>query len=428
MRSMSAFQRVKGTRDFLPEDWYFREHFAKKIISVIESFGYYRVETPVLEHFETLARKSGEAIKDEIYYFRDKAGRELGLRFDMTVPVVRIVSSRPDLPLPIRWYYYSRVWRYDEPQRGRYREFWQIGAELIGIPTLEGDAELLTMIHEIFERLELETLLRINDRRIVDELLAKFGLENRRDQIYRLLDKRRKLAPGEFEASLQQIVPESEILKKFRNFALLETDLDSAIAELQELGISRDLLSELEKLSQLAKDLGIYSWIRFSSDIVRGLDYYTGFCYEIFYAKDDSLALGGGGRYDNLIELYSGRSVPATGFALGFDRILDVLLEAKQLRKEDFLPRIDYWIYYTKPEYYSLALQLSSALRRSGARVLVDISGRRLKASISRASRERAKYFVILGDRELSQGKVYIKNLDTGEERLEDLEKLFKEG
>ncbi|NPA86079.1 MAG: histidine--tRNA ligase [bacterium] len=403
---------VKGTRDILPEDWYFRERVAEKLCKVLESYGYRRIETPVLEHFEVLARKAGEEIKEEIYYFKDKAGRELGLRFDMTVPVVRIVASRPDIPLPIRWYYYSRVWRYDEPQRGRYREFWQVGAELLGIPGLEADVELLDLILACFGALELEVKIYVNSREIVEQLLALLGLEQKKAELLRILDKKRKLAETEFEEEIKKICGEKA--NAVLEFANITAKLEKAIDVLQSLGLETQ---KLETLAELLKAAGIYNRIVFSADIVRGLDYYTGLCYEV-YSDQFNLAIGGGGRYDNLVALYCGRHVPATGFALGFDRILSLL---EQLgRAEKSVPKIDYWIYYTAPEYYGLAVQLARALRKQGYSCVVEITGRKLKAVLSRIS-SMARFLVILGKKEVEQGMFYVKNLETGEEKLEKL-------
>jgi len=191
-------QPPRGMNDWTPDKYYSLMSIARRFSTVAESFGYSAIETPALEHLEVLKAKAGEEVINEIYYLRDKAGRELGLRFDMTVPVARVLSYRRDFPRPIRLYYVSKVWRYDEPQFGRFREFYQFGVEHVGSPTVQSDAEVLALAVKALEAVNLPQLMvRVSDRRVMDQVLEKLGINAARDAVLRVLDKRGKVPDEE---------------------------------------------------------------------------------------------------------------------------------------------------------------------------------------------------------------------------------------
>lgn len=394
---------VRGMRDLTPELYYALNYVEEKLTKLAEAFGYRRVETPAVEHFEVLARKAGREIVNEIYYFRDKAGRELGLRFDMTVPVARVLSYRLDEPKPVRWYYFTKVWRYDEPQHGRYREFYQFGIELVGSNSPKADAEVLALMARSIEAVGVQDYtIRLNDRAAMDRILASLGVEGSRDEVLRALDKRGKIPDDElFKLLLAAGVDKSSA-----------ESLMSLIAEPRPIEEAPDFLSKYdrdigERYRALIKALEAYGLSRrlvLDLSIVRGLDYYTGMVFEAF-AGEYKLAVGGGGRYDNLIELYSGVKTPALGFAIGVER----LMEAAGI-SQMAIP-LDYYIYPLTDDAYNVAVKIADFLREKGASVTVDLGELTLREALEHAAKTGVKYFVIIGKKELEKGVVKIRDM-----------------
>ncbi|MEZ0247687.1 MAG: histidine--tRNA ligase [Thermoproteus sp.] len=394
---------VRGMRDLTPELFYALREVETALSRVAESFGYRRVETPAVEHFEVLARKAGREILNEIYYFRDKAGRELGLRFDMTVPVARVLSYRLDEPKPVRWYYFTKVWRYDEPQHGRYREFYQFGVELIGSASPRADAEVMALMARSIEAVGIrDYLIKINDRAVMDKILASMGVEGSREEVLRALDKRGKVPD---EVLLGMLVEAG--MKKESAEALMDM-----ISEPRPISEAPETFSKYdrglgERYTLLIKALEAYGVVDKAAldfSIVRGLDYYTGMVFEAF-AGEYRLAVGGGGRYDNLIELYSGIKTPALGFAIGVERLMEAAGIFQVVRP------LEYYIYPITEEAYRTAVKVAEALRDKGASVSIDLGELTLKEALEHAAKTGVKYFVIIGKKELERGVVKIRDM-----------------
>jgi len=397
----------RGMRDWLPPQFYALRHMEDLLSRVAESFGYRRVETPVVEHFEVLAKKAGQEVINEIYYFKDKAGRDLGLRFDMTVPVARVLSYSLDMPRPVRWYYFTKVFRYDEPQHGRYREFYQFGIELVGSASPRADAEVLQVLAESLTTAgAADYVVKINDRRAVDKMLETLGLSAYRDVVYRALDKKLKLPREEVVAIMTSGgVPRDKAEKIY--------DMSSEVA-LQD---AVDLLAGLDQnlgahYAKLVKYLDVSTGLgrfRFDMSIVRGLDYYTGIVFEAF-AGEYRLAVGGGGRYDDLLELYSGIKTPALGFAIGVER----LMEAVGLHSVE--KPLDYYIYIFDDEAYPQAVAVAKKLRSAGFSVAVELGEKSLKDAFEYILKIGTQYLIIIGKKELERGVVKIRDLQRREE------------
>ncbi len=397
----------RGMRDWLPPQFYALRHMEDVLSRVAESFGYRRVETPVVEHFEVLAKKAGQEVINEIYYFKDKAGRDLGLRFDMTVPVARVLSYSLDMPRPVRWYYFTKVFRYDEPQHGRYREFYQFGIELLGSASPRADAEVLQVLAESLTTAgAADYVVKINDRRAVDKMLETLGLSAYRDVVYRALDKKLKLPREEVVAIMTNGgVPRDKAEKIY--------DMSSEVA-LQD---AVDLLAGLDQslgahYAKLVKYLDVSTGLgrfRFDMSIVRGLDYYTGIVFEAF-AGEYRLAVGGGGRYDDLLELYSGIKTPALGFAIGVER----LMEAVGLHSVE--KPLDYYIYIFDDEAYPQAVAVAKKLRSAGFSVAVELGEKSLKDAFEYILKIGTRYLIIIGKKELERGVVKIRDLQRREE------------
>ncbi len=419
---------VRGMRDLLPEDYYQLITVCEKLSRVAESFGYLRVETPALEHYEVLKAKAGEEIINEIYYFRDKAGREVGLRFDLTVPIARIVSYRKDLSKPIRWYYISKVWRYDEPQHGRYREFHQYGIELIGWSSIQADAESLEVLAKSLEEAGLEKFeIRLNDRQLVEEILDRLRIPRRdvRIRVLRILDKRGKISNEEMINMLLNLGLNKDTSETLINLVNSTITIDKSIDLLSELKISINIIDKFTKLIEELEIRGILNRVLLDVGIVRGLDYYTGLVYEV-YVPEYSLAVGGGGRYDDLIEIYSGIKTPALGFAIGVERLIETLQLQGKLCKPKLGP--DYYIYTvgTDSEMRRIAHEIASELRKRGHKVILEFGERSLRAALEYASRIGSRRFIIIGRKELSRKVAKVRDLDRWTEEEVELEKLVE--
>lgn len=407
---------VRGMRDLTPDLYYALRHVEEALTRVAEAFGYRRVETPAIEHFEVLARKAGREIVNEIYYFRDKAGRELGLRFDMTVPIARVLSYRLDEPKPVRWYYFTKVWRYDEPQHGRYREFYQFGVELVGSKSPRADAEVLALMARSVEAVGVhDYVIKLNDRAAMDKILASLGI-GAREEVLRVLDKRGK-------------VPEEELLKMLVAVGVDKSSAESLIsliAEPRPIEEAPDFFSKYDKslgerYGAVLRALDAYGVSKIALDlsIVRGLDYYTGMVFEAF-AGEYKLAVGGGGRYDDLIELYSGVKTPALGFAIGVER----LMEAAGISRVE-MP-LEYYIYPLTEDAYKLAVRVAEALREKGASAAVDLGEMTLREALEHAAKTGVKYFVIIGKKELEKGVVRIRDMYKRVEQEIELDKISR--
>ncbi len=397
----------RGMRDWLPPQFYALRHMEDVLSRVAESFGYRRVETPVVEHFEVLAKKAGREVINEIYYFKDKAGRDLGLRFDMTVPVARALSYSLDMPRPVRWYYFTKVFRYDEPQHGRYREFYQFGIELVGSASPRADAEVLQVLAESLSAAgAADYVVKINDRRAVDKMLETLGLSAYRDAVYRALDKKLKLPREEVVAIMTSGGVSRDKAEKIYDMSS-EVALQDAVDLLAGLDQSLGAhYAKLVKYLDVSTGLGRF---RFDMSIVRGLDYYTGIVFEAF-AGEYKLAVGGGGRYDDLLELYSGIKTPALGFAIGVER----LMEAVGLHSVE--KPLDYYIYIFDDEAYPQAVAVAKKLRGAGFSVAVELGEKSLKDAFEYILKIGTRYLIIIGKKELERGVVKIRDLQRREE------------
>jgi len=383
-------ERPRGTRDFLPDEMERRRHVEKIMREMAELFGYREVQTPTFEHLELFTIKSGESIIEEIYAFKDKSGRDLALRPELTAPVMRLfVNECSVMPRPLRFYYFANCFRYERPQRGRYREFWQFGVELIGSDRPESDAEVITLSYKILDKLGINFDLHIGHVGLLREVFKQL---NEKEKALRLVDKKdweglEKLLRKENKTELMDIV-----------LALSET---SSIDEAREIYPNFDY-DYVEKVTEILDELNLKYRVDFG--IARGLDYYTGIVFEIY-----SEGLGaqkqicGGGSY-RLSHLFGGSDVPATGFAIGFDRVMEVCHVGFERKKRVIVINVG---------DYARALKLADYLRESGVPAIVDVMGRSVKKQMSFADSVNADFALFAGE-EINEGYVTVKNLRTG--------------
>lgn len=402
---MPNFQTPRGTRDLMPADMKKMEWISDRVKPVVESYGFQPVETPAFESLDLLSAKSGADVESEIFAFKDKSDRMMGLRFDGTVPVARIVASNPSLPKPIKFYYLNRYWRYDEPQAGRYREFWQLGVESIGSAFIEADAEVIACAANCIKAMGIDDfIININDRRMFDSLTKGLNHLN----ICRVIDKMGKKEEGEIREMLRTEAADKtdDIMDLCSLQGAPKRILDTAESI---IGLT-DAVSSLRELVEFLDKCGLSKNVALDLSIVRGLDYYTSTVFEV---KDPSynLTLVGGGRYDSMIGTYSGTPTPATGWGMGIDRMMDVLSQKNRFPTFDFKARAAIVPIGMEKE----ALWIAEQLRAKGVPVLMEISRRKLGKSLEWASKN-SDYAVLVGPQDFPKGFVTIRNLQTGDE------------
>lgn len=391
-------ERPRGTRDFLPEEMEKRREVERRLRKLAESFGYREVFTPTFEHSELFKRKSGEGIVEEMYVFEDKSKRELALRPELTAPIIRMfVNECSRMPRPLRFYYFGNCFRYERPQKARYREFWQFGVELIGSESYLADLEVILLAYKMLESLEIDFELHIGHVGLLRNLLKPLGEES--SKAMRLIDKK----------------DEEGLRKLFSELGM--RDLEEKVLRLTELVGGKEVIEEakeivdfdfnhVEKLSDLLESLGVKHRINFG--IARGLDYYTGVVFEC-YAKGlgAQKQICGGGSYE-LAQIFGGERTPATGFAIGFDRVCE-LFKGDSVKK----PVV---VIVNFPGLEKNAFELAMRLRESDITAVVDVMGRNLKKQLSYANDINAEYAVIIGESEVKGGVFRVKNLKTGEQ------------
>ncbi|HQJ88204.1 MAG TPA: histidine--tRNA ligase [Methanoregulaceae archaeon] len=388
-------QRPRGTRDFLPDEMEARREIEGRMREAARRFGYGQVRTPVFEELELFTLRSGPGIVNEMYAFEDKGGRALSLRPELTAPVLRLyVNEARVLPKPLRWYYFDDCFRYERPQKGRYRQFWQFGAELIGADTAMADAEVILLADAALRAAGVEFELKVGHLALLRSLLADLE-EGPRRAVMALLDKREF---GALSALLGELGRPD--LADPLGALVGATTLDEAFAVTGPLAEE----ARLRELVDLLDAAGLRYTLNFG--IVRGLDYYTGMVFEGFAPNlGAENQIVGGGAY-RLAHLFGGEDTPSCGFAIGFDRVM-VALGAVALPRQRTVAVL------STPEGASAALRAASAFREAGLRTEVDLSGRGLGTQLARASRT-ADFAVLVGAREAEAGVVAIKDLASG--------------
>ena len=401
-------QRPRGTRDFLPDDMSRRRYIENKLRDVAVRFGYGEIKTPTFEHIELFTSKSGEGILGEIYNFRDKGDREIALRPELTAPVIRMyVEELQKSPKPLKFFYFDNCFRYERPQKGRFREFFQFGVEIIGSSRPESEAEVIAMAVEMLKTAGVHGDLHIGHLGIVRSLLRDIQPEHQ-SKIMRLVDKKDDRGLEEFLDNIQ--APDEMRSKLFRLIGL------RGINAVQE---ARELVGDIEAMSQFETILDLLDVYGFDYQvdlgIARGLDYYTGMVFEIYCeGLGAQNQVCGGGSY-RLAQLFGGEDTPSTGYALGFDRIMEIC-EAKPA---DIKRIVVVSFEDTRKEAILIAQKL-----REHVPAYVDVMGRKFKDQISYANTIGASHVVIVGKNELDSGKVALKDMKTGGQELVTVEEV----
>lgn len=429
MASQTNHQAPKGTRDFYPRDMAIRRHIegAWRHASVVH--GFEEIDGPTFEHLSLYTVKSGEGIVNELFSFRRAGGDDdYALRPEFTPTLARMVAARAGgLPIPVKWFAIPTHFRAERPQRGRLREFIQWNVDLIGIEGAQAEVDVLSTAVVALERLGLtpaDVRVKLSHRGAVAAGLRALGVDAERlAEAFTLLDRRDKMEAKDFDARALAIGLSASALERFGELARTKLSIDSDAAAIgKALGCD---VADAEPLAELARKLcaaQLGTWCDIDLGIVRGLAYYTGSVFEIHEASGAERAIAGGGRYDKLIELFGGPSMPAVGFGMG-DVVLGLVLKDRGKlpadEGESLLPRPDVFLISAGAEAADqLLAQLAARMRRLGLHVRHTYKATRNVGKIlSEAGKCRSKFAVIIGA-ELEQGMVALKDLDANSQSL----------
>ena len=424
------FQSLKGFRDFYPEEMAARRQVLDKIYCTVRTYGFREVDSPSVESLELFRVKSGEEILTQTFNFADKGNREVTLIPELTPTMGRMVVEREkSLKRPIKWFSMPKMWRYEEPQSGRLREFYQLNVDVFGVPGPEADAEVLAVGIDVMLKLKLEGqfIFKISDRRLLQGILGGLGIANK-EAVFAAIDRRYKVTPAEFKALLAATGLDD--LKIGKLLAVLDTrgQLIEALPRLKSLISLEDEATlagyeSLEKVLDLLVQYQMERYCELDLSVIRGLAYYTGTVFECYDTKGELRAVFGGGRYDNIIGLFGGEPMPAVGFGMG-DAVLEILMRRAGVWPKEALAT-DYFILTTSPQYMETALFLARTLREKGCIAETDLLGRNFGNQMKYANSIGAKYVLILGEKEMAGGQVSVKDMKTGEQKTEEIIKFL---
>jgi histidyl-tRNA synthetase len=408
-------ERARGTRDFMPAEMRKRRLMETKMREIADKWGYEEIRTPSFERAELFTLKSGEEILNELYEFKDKGGRHLALRPELTAPVTRMyVNELRMAPKPTKVYYFGNCFRYEEPQKARYREFWQFGTEIIGSDRPESQAEIIALAYFITTALGVKAELHVGHVGLIREVLRTANVaEDSINKVMRLIDKGDREAVIEF---LSEIGTRNKLIDNL--IYLIALRGKEALMEARDRNIIASDSNALQELEQLLELLEYYHVdYTLNLGIARGLDYYTGMVFEIYEAGGKLGAqnqICGGGSY-RLAALFGGDDTPSTGFAFGFDRLAELFLtEAKDLNSIKVVV-VPIRANKADPDVMKEAIKIASLLREFFPTYL-DVMARSIGAQLSYANSIHASFAVLVGKSEVKEEKVTLRNLESGEQ------------
>ncbi len=420
-------QPYKGARDFYPEDKRLQRYMFVKMRSVCERFGYEEYDAPILEPTELYTSKtSDEIVAEQTYTFVDRGGRSVTIRTEMTPSVSRMVAAqRQELAYPLRWYSIPNLWRYERPQRGRLREFWQLNVDVFGLSGLDAEHEMILLANDIMKSFGAKQnmySIKLNSRQLINALMHDvLGLDaTQAATMIRLVDRMHKMEYAEFAAQVDAVFnptqrenDESAVL-----LAFLKSD---TLAALPPQLTAHPSVGELQRLMTLLEHSDIKNCV-FDPTLMRGFDYYTDIVFEVFDTHpDNNRSMFGGGRYDGLVGLFGVEPVPTVGFGMG-DVTLQNFLTTHELIPP-LHPETDVYVVLIG-DVYEKAQKPIATLREMGLNVAVDTTGRKPDKQLRTAIKKDVHYVLFIGEQELSQEQYPIKNLHSGVEEKHGLERI----
>ena len=420
------FTKPRGTRDFTFDEMKERKKTETTLRKVFETYSYQEIKTPLFEDVSLFTKKSGDQIVDQLYNFTDKSDRELALRPEITAPVARLyINKLQKTAKPIKLYYFGSCFRYERPQKGRFRQFWQFGCELIGAKFPEGEAEVIAMIEQSLKELGINTAeIHINHLGIIRSLFKYFKINTEiQEQVMTLIDK------GDKELFEKELLEKNLVWDSDLNEMLIKlidlvgnedilNDVQNLVGDYEETMTS---LNEFKELINLLKSFNISNYT-INLGIARGLDYYTGIVFEIYVPElGAQKQVAGGGSY-NLVELFCGKKVESTGFAFGFDRLMNVIEGFSQNNKDNKKKYnesiVDVFVVPISNDTREKSFEIGQTLRNSWIPTEIDLSRKKFKKLLNTANKLNVKYAILVGNNDLEVSSVTIKNMVTGNQEL----------
>lgn len=407
----NKIQTLKGFRDLLPEEKRLRDAVANKIEQVFKRFGFEPLETPTLEYADLLLGKYGEEADQLVYTFTDRGDREVGLRYDQTVPVSRVISQyQNQLPKFFRRYQIQNVFRADKPQRGRFREFTQCDCDIFGTTTAIADAEILAVFYQVYKALGLDSIIiEVNDRQTLLSTLKPFATEDLDVfAIIQTIDKLDKKTT-------------TEVIEELIDKGLPKSTAKTILAKIEEVDISNNLANIVDKTVELGVPRQA---LKFNPKLARGLDYYTGLIFEGRIPEFKAGSVGAGGRYDNLIKELSGLEMPAVGFGIGFDRTVQATQKFGSIKVSNRSAEVMLTLFEEK--YLAQTLNLANQLRQANIAVEIYPELDKLGKQVKLANQKNIPFVIILGDDEAAKGKISLKDMQSGQQQLVTTQKAIE--
>lgn len=401
---------VKGTRDFYPEEMAVRTWLLGKVRKVSEQYGYEEYEGPFLERLDLYAAKSGdELVNQQSYVFKDRGGDEITLRPELTPTLARMVAQRQrELAYPLRWWSFGPFWRYERPQKGRTREFFQWNIDLIGVNSAEADAEMIAIAASLFKELGLGAevvRIAVNSRRLMDAQFTRLGIDSdMKKTVLRVVDRRDKLSEAEWK-------------EYARGTGLTDAQIEG-ILEIQKNSALWQESEDLRRVFEILDRMGMRDYVEFDPEIIRGLDYYTGIVFEA-QARSGGRAIFGGGHYDNLVTAVGGDPLPGVGFAMG-DVMISVILRENGLIPELKTAPAECFVTVFDEAGMPDAFAMAAELRLAGLKVAIYPDSAKLQKQLKYADRLGIDFALIVGPDERAAGQVTVKDLKQGTQETID--------
>ncbi len=417
-----ALQLPKGTRDFKPDEAIVRNKIVGTLKSVFEIYGYSPLETPAFERYEILASKyaGGEEILKETFKFKDQGKREIGLRYDLTVPLARYFGMNPNIKMPFKRYQIGETFRDGPVEKARYRQFTQCDVDIVGINEMTADAEIIALTQRAFKKLGFDVVIKINNRKLLNELLLKSGIKkDKLETVLLTIDKLDKFGLDTVKKELKQKKINNDTIKKIINIINMKGNNNEKINKIKKLLSKSEGIDEVEELICLLEILNVDA--EFDVSLARGLSYYTGTVIEV-YLKNSKVksALCAGGRYDKMIGSFLKKGdYPAVGISFGLDRIYDAYIEKIKTKQKSVTE-----VYIVPINMFKESLKIAEELRNENVKIDMDLTGKGPSKNLQYANSLGIPYVLFVGENELKQGKVKLKDMNSGKEQLMSAEDL----
>lgn len=424
---------LPGFMQLLPNEQILFNEMKEKIQKTYEKFGFLPLDTPIIESSEVLLAKAGGETEKQIYRF-SKGDSDLSLRFDLTVPLAKYVTENyANLSFPFRRYQIGKVYRGEKAQRGRFREFYQCDIDVIGENELSliNDAEIPSVIYATFKELGFDDFtISINNRKILNGLFESLKLKEKSVDILRIIDKIDKIGKENVIKEIKDLEVPEEKINTIMNFIAITGDVEYTISELRKLNIKNDLFElGVNELEEVAKNINLFGVpkenYKIDLTIARGLDYYTGTVYETFLNEYRSLgSVCSGGRYDNLAEYYTDKKLPGVGISIGLTRLFFQLNDKKIIETGN--KSISEVLIISMVDDFTKSIEIATKLRNAGINTQIYTNNAKIKNQFKYASRLNIPYVIVIGEDEIKENKISLKNMENGEQVSISIEEAIK--